>query len=214
MATANPAVHAWGGAPRVNLMPRAETERRERARLARRWIGALLAALLLVAAASGLAFGLQIMAVQRLAVEQARTTALLGQLADLGDVQRALDLETGLQTFRADAMATDLRWSPLIATVQQQLTGGVSIAGFSLAPGPAPQDDDPTAAVGVSGTLTLSSATPTEIVPIVRALRPLPGVLEADGWQSTAEQDSYSYEIRIALDQSVYTGAYARREAE
>lgn len=214
MATANAAVHAWGGAPRVNLMPRAETERRQRAVLARRWIGALVAALLLVATASGLAFALQIFAAQRLVVEQARTTSLLGQLAELGDVRQALDLEADLQTFRADAMATDLRWSPLIATVQQQLPDGVSITGFSLAPGPAPQGDDPTAEEGVSGTLTLSSATPTEIVPIVRALRPLPGVLEADGWQSTAEQDSYSYEIRIALDQSVYTGAYAKEDAE
>jgi hypothetical protein len=214
MAIANAAVHAWGAAPRVNLMPRAETERRQRSRLARRWIGALLAALLLVAAASGLAFGMQVMAIQRLAVEQARTTSLLGQLAELGDVRQALDLEADLQTFRADAMATDLRWSPLIATVQEQLPGGVSITGFSLAPGPAPQGEDPTAEKGISGTLTLSSATPTEIVPIVRALRPLPGVLEADGWQSTAEQDAYSYEIRIALDQSVYTGAYAKKDAE
>lgn len=214
MATANPAIQTWGAAPRVNLMPRAETERRERVRLARRWIGALVGALLLVVAASGLAFGLQIIATQRLLVEQARTTSLLGQLAELGDVQRALDLEADLQTFRADAMATDLRWSPLIATVQQQLPAGVSITGFSLAPGPAPQGEDPAVEVGVSGTFTLTSATPTEIVPLVRALRPLPGVLEADGWQTTAEQDAYTYEIRIALDQSLYTGAYAQEEAE
>lgn len=214
MAAANPAIQAWGGAPRVNLMPRAETERRQRARLARRWIGALVAALLLVVAASGLAFGLQVLAGQRLVAEQARTTSLLGQLAELGDVQRALDLEADLERFRAEAMATDLRWSPLIATVQQQLPPGVTIAGFSLAPGAAPQGDDPTAEVGVSGTLTLLSATPTELVPLVRALRPLPGVLEADGWQTTAQQSAYTYEIRVALDQSFYTRAYAQEVAE
>lgn len=214
MATANPEIQAWGAAPRVNLMPRAETERRERTRLAKRWIGALVGALLAVVAASGLAFGLQVVAAQRLAMEQARTTSLLGQLAELEDVQRALDLESDLRNFRADAMATDLRWSPLIATVQEQLPPGVTITGFSLAPGPVPQGDDPSAAVGVSGTLTLSSATPTEIVPLVRALRPLPAVLEADGWQATAENGEYSYEIRIALDQSVYTGAYAEEDAE
>lgn len=214
MAPANPAIQVWGAAPRVNLMPRAETERRQRTRLAKRWIGALVGALLAVVAASGLAFGLQVVAAQRLEVEQARTTSLLGHLAELEDVQRALDLESDLQNFRADAMATDLRWSPLIATVQEQLPPGVTITGFSLAPGPVPQGDDPSAEVGVSGTLTLSSATPTEIVPLVRALRPLPAVLEADGWQASAEDGEYSYEIRIALDQSVYTGAYAEEDAE
>jgi len=214
MATANPVLQVGNAAPRVNLMPRAETERRERARLARRWIAALVGALLLVVAASGLAFALQVVATQRLTAEQARTTSLLGQLADLGDVQRALDLEADLQKFRADAMATDFRWGPLIATIQQQLPAGVTITGFSLAPGPAPQGEDPAAETGVSGTLTLSSATATEIVPLVRALRPLPAVLEADGWQTTAEQDAYSYEIRIALDQSLYTGAYAQEAAE
>lgn len=214
MATANPAIQTWGAGPRVNLMPRAETERRERTRLAKRWIGALVGAVLAVVAASGLAFGLQVVAAQRLAMEQARTTSLLGQLAELEDVQRALDLESDLQNFRADAMATDLRWSPLIATVQEQLPPGVTITGFSLAPGPVPQGDDPSAEVGVSGTLTLSSASPTEIVPLVRALRPLPAVLEADGWLATAEDGEYSYEIRIALDQSVYTGAYAEEDAE
>ncbi|WP_127818311.1 PilN domain-containing protein [Microbacterium sp. CPCC 204701] len=214
MATANPAIQAWGAAPRVNLMPRAESERRQRTRLAKRWIGALVGALLAVVVASGLAFGLQVVAAQRLAVEQARTTSLLGQLAELGEVQRALDLESDLRDFRAGAMATDFRWSPLIATVQQQLPAGVTLTGFSLAPGPVPQGDDPSAEVGVSGTVTLSSATPTEIVPLVRALRPMPAVLEADGWEATAEDGAYAYEIRIALDQSLYTGAYAEEDAE
>jgi hypothetical protein len=214
MASANPAVPLLGAPPRVNLMPRAETERRERSALAKRWAAALLAAVVLVGAASAGAFWLQFSAGLRLATENTRTTMLLGQLAALSDVRQALDLETELVAFRADAMANDLSWSRLLATVQQALPPGVSTTGFSLTPGGIPQGEDPAAEIGATGTVTLTSTTPAEIVPIIRALRAVPGVLEADGWQVMEEQDAYSYELRIAVDQSVYTGAYAGEEAE
>lgn len=214
MATANAAVPQWGGAPRVNLMPRAETERRERSALARRWVGALLAALLLVGAASAGAFYLQFSAALRLASENARTSALLTDLAALADVRQALDLGTELRGYRADAMANDLSWSGLLRTVQSALPPGVSTSGFNLTPGGMPQGDDPTVEVGVSGTVTLTSATPAEIVPIIRALRALPGVLEADGWQVMEEQGAYTYEMRLTVDQSIYSGAYAEEVDE
>lgn len=214
MAGANPAVPQWGAAPRVNLMPRGETERRERSALAKRWLGALLAALVVVGVASAGAFWLQFSAGLRLAAENARTGTLLSQLAGLSDVRRALDLETELQAFRADAMANDLSWTGLLATVQSALPAGVAVSGFSLVPGDIPQGDDPSVEVGVAGTVTVTSATPAEIVPIIRALRLLPGVLEADGWQVMEEQDAYFYELRMVVDQSVYTGAYAGEAEE
>lgn len=207
-------VFEWGTAPRVNLMPRAESERRERSAQLRRWLGAFAAALMVVAAASAVAYWLQFSASLRLAAENLRTSALLSQLADLSEVRQALDLETELREFRAEAMASDLSWSAVLGTVQSALPPDVSTTGFSLVPGGISHGDDPTQEAGVAGAVTLTSATPAEIVPIIRALRSVPGVLEADGWQVMEEQGAYSYELRVVLDQSVYSGAYADEEQE
>ena len=67
--TATP-VYVLGGAPRVNLMPRAAIERRERSVTLRKWGWALAATLLLVGLLSGGAFALQALSAQRLAAEE------------------------------------------------------------------------------------------------------------------------------------------------
>lgn len=212
MATA--AVFALGAAPRVNLMPRAETARRERSSLIKKWVWGIASALLVVVLVAAGAFFLQVTAAMRLVEENARTNALLTQIAALTDVRAKLDLETELADFRTAAMGTDLTWVQLLETVDRALPEDVAVVGFSLAPGGLAQGDDPTVEVGATGTLTLSSASPAEIVPLVRDLRAIDGVLEVDGWQSTAEDESYEYELRISFDQSVYTGAYAEEAAE
>jgi type II secretory pathway pseudopilin PulG len=198
-----------GGAPRVNLMPKAEAERRERSALVARWGGMLVVALIIVLAAAALTFWLQFTASMRLVAENARTNALLTQIADLSDVQKALSLESELIDYRAEAMATDLEWSELIAIVSAALPADVTVAGFSLAPGGIPQTDEPATEIGVSGTLTLESATVEDIVPLTRALRGAEGVLGVEGWSSVVNEDGvYSYEVRLVVDQSIYTGDF------
>ena len=208
MTTAKGSAMAIGGAPQVNLMPRSETERRRTSALVRRWITALIGALALVAAATAGAFWLQLTAVQGLVAENARTQGLLSQLAELSDVQSQLDLQSELTTFRGDAMATELRWGALVGTVGSVLPEGVTITGFSLAPAGMPRGDDPAAEVGATGSVTLASAGPQQVVPLVRAVRGLPGVIEADGWAVDATDTGFTYELRIAFDQSVYAGAH------
>ncbi|MET0296363.1 MAG: hypothetical protein ABW024_03110 [Microbacterium sp.] len=200
-------------APRVNLMPRAETERRARSLLARRWSLAVLVALVLVAAASAFAFSMQIAAAARLAAENARTSALLGELAALSDVRDALALEDELETFRADAMATDVDWLPLLTRLQPAFPPEAAVVGFRLAPGGIPVGDDPAAEMGVVGTLTVISATLDDVTSVVRAIRPMEGVREIDGWSTLFENGYYRHELRIALDQTLYTGAYSSEEA-
>lgn len=198
-----------GGSPRVNLMPKAEAERRERSALVARWGGMLVVALIIVLAAAALTFWLQFTASMRLVAENARTASLISEIAALADVQDALTLESELIDFRADAMATDLSWSSLVTTVSAALPDGVTVVGFSLAPGGIPQADDPAAEIGVSGTLTMTSKTVEDIVPLVRALRVAEGVIAVEGWSSVVEGDTTTYEVRLVVDQSIYTGAYA-----
>jgi hypothetical protein len=203
-----------GGAPFVNLIPPSETARRESARLLRRWILALVAVVVLVAVAAAGTFWLQLTAAQRFAVENLRTQTLLSQLADLSDVQAQLNLQSELTDFRSGAMATDLRYGGLINAIGAALPGGSEIAGFSLAPAGMPQGEDPSLEVGAGGTVTIASADPQLVVPIVRAVRALPGVMEADGWEVDATESGYTYELRVTFDQSVYTGAYTEEAAE
>lgn len=209
MALAGEAV--IGGVPRVNLLPRAESEHRARGALLRRWGWGLTAALLVVALVAAGAFWLQATAAARLAQENARTNALLTQVAALQPVRDKLTLESELVDLRAQAMGTDLVWSQVSTTAEQALPDDVVLAGFSLAPGGLPIGDDRSLEEGVTGTLTLTSAEPADMVPYVRALRSSPGVIstQTDGWSLRGSADEYTYEIRVVLDQSVYTGAYA-----
>ncbi|MGN8551669.1 UNVERIFIED_CONTAM: hypothetical protein OHV15_03670 [Microbacterium sp. SLM126] len=199
----------------VNLMPRAEIERRQTSALLRRWVGGILVAVLVVAVTCGGAAWLQFSAAQRLASEEARTQSLLTDLAALSGVRATLDLESELTTFREDAMATDLKWAGLLRTVEASLPAGVSVSGFQLAPGGVPIAEDPATELGAVGSIFLVSDLPQDIVPLVRALRPIEGVLVAEAWNITPDEDGgYTYEIRVAFDQSVYTGAYREEDGE
>lgn len=212
MAAAAPAA-GFAFAPRVNLMPRAETERRARSLLARRWSLAVVIALGVVVAASVFAFSMQIAAAARLAIENARTSSLLGELAALSDVRGSLALQDELETFRADAMATDVDWLPLLNRLQPALPAEAAVVGFRLAPGGLPVGEEPGAEIGVTGTLTVISATLEDVASLVRAIRPMSGVLEIDGWSTVYENGYYTHELRIALDQTLYTGDYSSEEA-
>jgi hypothetical protein len=214
MATATIPAMALGGVPRVNLMPRAETERRARNALIGKWAVGIIGALAVVVLAVGAAFYLQFAAAQRLVAENSKTNALLTELASLADVRSQLSLESELQTYRAEAMASDLKWTGVLGLVQSILPEGVTPSAFTLTPGAAPQGEDPTLETGVTGTLTLTSPAAADIVPLVRALRALPAVIDADGWQGSVGEGGFTYEVRLTLDQSVYTGAYAEAVTE
>jgi hypothetical protein len=217
MAAANPPAFAVGAQPRVNLMPRGEINRRERGELVRRWVWIFLAAVAAVALATGAGIWMQWTAQQRLAAEESQTTALLNQMAGLADVRQAADLEAELTDFRVQAMATDLNWPTLVAQVHDVMPEGVVMAGFDLTSGAIPLGDDPSLEVGAVGTFTFASASPVEIVPLIRAARALPGVMDADGWELTSEDGDprvYTYVLRAVADQSIYTGAFAAGAGE
>lgn len=211
--TAIPAPFA--GTPRVNLMPRSEVARRERDKLVTLWVwivlGAIIVALLIIAGA----FALKFLADQRLAAEQTKTNTLLTEIAALSDVSQALSTQSELTDFRTEAMATDLAWSPVIVKVTGVLPPDATLTGFDLAVGGAPQGDDPTAEPGVVGTISIDSATPLDIVAIIRSLRTVEGVLFADGQSVTSSQVSagrYAYQLTVQFDQTVYSNQYAPEE--
>jgi hypothetical protein len=205
----------YAGIPRINLMPRSEVARRERDKLVRLWVwivlGSIVVALLIIAGA----FTVKFFADQRLAAEQARTNALLTEVAALSDVSQALAAQTELTDFRAEALANDLAWTPVIAKVTGILPPDTVLTGFDVAVGGVPQGDDPALEPGVAGTITIDSATPLDIVAIIRALRQVDGVLAADGRSVTSSQVAegrFAYQLDVAFDQSVYSHAFAPAE--
>ncbi|MDY0910038.1 hypothetical protein [Microbacterium sp. CFBP9034] len=204
------------GLARVNLMPRSEIVRRERDELVRRWIwivfGAIIVAILII----GGAFWFKLMAEQRLAAEQAHTNALITEIASLSEVSQALATQSELTDYRTEAMAHDLEWAPVIAKVSGALPADAALTGFDFTVGGAPQTDDPSLEQGVVGTFAVDSPTPLDIVPIIRALRGIDGVLYADGQSITTSQASegrFAYQLNVEFDQTVYSGAYASEDA-
>ncbi|MDR7113314.1 hypothetical protein J2X03_003211 [Microbacterium trichothecenolyticum] len=205
----------FSGAPRVNLMPRTEVARRERDQLVRLWVwivlGAIVVAVLIIAGA----FAFKFFADQRLVAEQARTTALLTEIASLSEVSQALATESELTDFRTDAMATDLAWTPVIGKITGILPSDTTLTGVDLAVGGVPVGDDPALEQGLVGTVTFDSPTPIDIVPLIRSLRGVEGVLYADGQSVTSSQVSsgrYSYLLTVEFDQTVYSNEYAAEE--
>ena len=205
----------FSGAPRVNLMPRSEIVRRERDSLVRLWVwialGAIVVAVLIIAGA----FTFKFFADQRLVAEQARTNALLTEIASLSEVSQAIATESELTDFRTDAMATDLAWAPVMAKITGVLPADTTISGVDFAVGGVPQGDDPTAEQGLVGTVTFDSPTPLDIVALIRSLRGVEGVLYADGQSVTSSQvsaDRFSYLLNVEFDQSVYSNEFAAEE--
>jgi hypothetical protein len=205
----------FSGAPRVNLMPRSEIARRERDSLVRLWVwialGAILVAVLIIAGA----FAFKFFADQRLVTEQARTNALLTEIASLSEVSQAIATESELTEFRTDAMATDLAWAPVMAKITGVLPADTTITGVDLSVGGVPQGDDPTIEQGLVGTVTFDSPTPLDIVALIRSLRGVEGVLYADGQSVTSSQvsaDRFSYLLNVEFDQSVYSNEFAAEE--
>ena len=205
----------FSGAPRVNLMPRTEVARRERDQLVRLWVwlvlGAIVVAVLIIAGA----FAFKFFADQRLVAEQARTNALLTEIASLSEVSQALATESELTDFRTDSMATDLAWTPVIGKITGILPSDTTLTGVDLAVGGVPVGDDPALEQGLVGTVTFDSPTPIDIVPLIRSLRGVEGVLYADGQSVTSSQVSsgrYSYLLTVEFDQTVYSNEYAAEE--
>jgi hypothetical protein len=201
---------ALGGAPRVNLMPRAAVERRERSALLRRWGWLLAATMLVVGLLGGGAFTVQAMAQHRLDTENARTLDLATAVAGLAPVQQKLALQSELGTFREQAMATDLSWSQFVATFERALPKNTAFAELDLHPGAVPTGEDPTLESGVEGDFVVIGSSPDEFPPLIRAARALPGVLRADGWTQEYRDGMYLHTLSLVVDQSVYTGAYAK----
>jgi hypothetical protein len=198
-----------GGPPRVNLMPRAAIERRAMRALLRRWGWALAATLVMVALIGAGAFAFRAIADQRLAAAESHTTDLINQVSALQPVRQKLSMQSDLAAFRADAMATDVAWTDVLASVAAVVPSGLGIADFDLAPGRVPVGDDPRAEVGVEGTVVLTGTESTEMAELIRAVRAVPGVIDADGWSQTLTDELYRYDLRITVDQTVYTGAFA-----
>jgi hypothetical protein len=214
MARSAVPVFAIGAPPRVNLMPRVAIERRQRSSLLRRWGWGLAGTLLTVALVSGGAYALQAFAEQRLSAENARTEELMTQLGALQPISQKLSLESQLSEFRSQAMATDLDWTRLLATIHRVLPEDVAITDFALAPAGVPVEGEPEAQTGVSGEIILGSTSAAKFEPLILAVREIPQVIEADGWIQEYADGYYAYTLRLQIDQTVYSGAYAEEETQ
>jgi hypothetical protein len=210
--SSRPPVLPIGALPRVDLLPPSEMRRRDMMARARTWLFIGLGTLAVTLLAVGGAVAYNVTATVRLGFEQARTQQILVGIAELSEVSQAIALRTELSRMGSEAMAGDLEWNAVIGTIEERLPDGVSIIDYALVAGPVPEPEgDPTATTGAFGTVTVTSAQPLAFVDLTRALRDIPAVQisEADDFVSQDDSSLYEYRIRISMDQSVYSGAFA-----
>jgi hypothetical protein len=210
--SSRPPVLPIGALPRVDLLPPSEMRRRDMMARARTWLFIGLGTLAVTLLAVGGAVAYNVTATVRLGFEQARTQQILVGIAELSEVSQAIALRTELSRMGSEAMAGDLEWNAVIGTIEERLPDGVSIIDYALVAGPVPEPEgDPAATTGAFGTVTVTSAQPLAFVDLTRALRDIPAVQisEADDFVSQDDSSLYEYRIRISMDQSVYSGAFA-----
>lgn len=205
--------------PRVNLLPPSEVARRERERLAGRWTWVVVATLLFSLVLIGAAWAWNQLAHAQLAAEQNRTTALIGEMAELSDVSQALATEAELTSYLSEAMGSDLTWQEMRRKVESVLPADVTLIGFDLTAG-APSmtslsDKEAAGSAGLQGIITLDSPNTIEIASISRALRQVDGVILSDAnaiTGSSVQEGRFTYTIDVVFDQSIYTGRFATEE--
>lgn len=222
---------AYGAAPRVNLLPPAERERRERMALIRRWV-TIAVAVAVVVALVGLVAALRTRSAHRhLADERARTTALAEQLTAYRDVSAATRDRASYQAYRTRVMATDVSWGKVLGALQATLPGGATITGFdavvatpSAGGAPSAGTSNPGSAAGsaaasaaapagtaVTVTLDVSTKRPPDQQAIVAAFAKTPGVLGVDlSSLSSQSYPRYTSTTVVFFDDSVLSGQYAR----
>jgi hypothetical protein len=199
-------------------MPRSETDRRERDALARKWVWGVLGAVVVACLIIAVAFGFTWVANQSLAAEQVNTNRLVTELTGLSDISGALATQRELTQFRAEAMGSDFAWAPVIGAINGALPPGTTLTGFNVTSGGDPvQGTDPKTAIGLTGTFTVSSATPLDMAATIRAVRAAAGVMAADGQAITSSNVSvgaYQYQLDVTFNQTIYSGQYAVKAAK
>lgn len=214
---------AFGGVPRVNLMPQSEIDRRERRVLLRRWLIGLIGVLVVTTLVGISAFSVNLLAAKRLLDENDRTNRLLVELASLSEVSEKITQQRELTDYREAAMRADLEWSPLLSSLVGVLPAGVHITSFDGAPGVGPYADDPASAPGVTLSLAFESPEPIDIVTVVRAVRSIPTVFTVEGTELTrngpvledpngsdpeGQSITYAYLLTVTSTEAVYSGRF------
>lgn len=198
-----------GSLPRANLLPRSETMRREVRRLGRSWVSVGLGALVVTVLLIGGAFALNLQAGFRLASANAETQRLVTGIAELAPVSQAVAKRNELTGLVEQSMAGDIAWSTAVREVGRALPSGVEVTTYSLTAGDLPTGDDPTAAVGASGSFTVTSSEPISLVEATRSLRAVDAIIDVSVKTLAEAEGVYTFTFEVQLDQTIYTGAFA-----
>jgi Tfp pilus assembly protein PilN len=208
-----------GGVPRVDLLP-PEVRARRRARALRR---SLVLAVVGVAAAVALAtagsFAYNIQANVALAMEQARTTSLLGQQAKYADIRSMQDDIKLLHAAQEVGASTEIQWKAYLEKVQATLPAGVSVQTVeveSASPlaefqqGSTPFEGPRVATITFSARTDSFPSTPEWL----KALEGLPGYVDATPNNLTRDEGTGSYTVSITMhvNGDVYDGRFSSKD--
>ncbi|MHA3684332.1 hypothetical protein ACXR2T_03055 [Leucobacter sp. HY1910] len=202
-----------GGTPSVNLLPPSVLRARQQSRLIKQWGFRIVSALVIVAAGCLMLFGWQTVTALQLAQVQAQTDELISRVSAEADIQLTLKTEKDLESYRDEAMATQLKWQPVIDAMRATIPEGATLSAFQLASGAAPAGDSD--AVGLTGTVDVSGnfVSPVGLLRAIGAIDSLTSVVLIGG----AEDETtglFVVTLEVTFDQTVYTSVEAEEKTD
>lgn len=205
----------WGE-PHVDLMPAVEVERRSQQALMRNWVRVIFLAVVLIAFIILGTVAYHGTATQQLRAEQDRSTALIGEIAQLSDVNQMLAATTDLRSFRTEAMSNDIDFEAVFSDIVSELpSGGILTQAVVVSGGVAVED--PASDIGLAAELTIQSNSALDIAEFTRALNTLEWVVSAEALSVTSQNSAaggppFQYVVRFDTDQTIYTNDFERYE--
>lgn len=200
----------FGQAPRVDLLPASEKERRARIALAQRWGAIAVGAIAVIGLLSSAALGWRLMSSSALTSEQNTSSSLLASLAGFSEVSTALNTTERVNSLRPRAMSTDIDWVGVYRSLDEKLPSGAEIVGLSMAVGGAPTGDVPAESTpGVFIASTIESTDPVDHAELMQSFATIPGVLGVNMTLLTESgTGAYFYDTTISFNQDIYSGKH------
>lgn len=196
----------YGAPPRANLLPPAETERRSVARLQRRWIAGVLAALLVMALIIAASVAMRVQAGMGLSSAEDQKADLGRQLAAYSEVAALVSERDLLTAKRAEALAEDMGWRTPYRLLTPALPAGAQLTGFSATTGGATTSKP--GELGLKAMATVVSSKPIDQAIVLDRFAGVNHVVDVDMLGLEQAEDVYTYSIYVAFDQGLYNGRF------
>lgn len=208
-------VIAIGGQPRVDLLPdEVRAERRAAHNVRRVWLG-VVAAVVLVAIATGVSTVYAKSANDALASAQSETGTLTAQASKYSAVRSTQSQVDLIKAAQLVGGSTDVDWTKYLSSVALTVPSGVSVTSLSVVnASPVMAVAEPTTPLQGQRVATLSFQITSDNLPAITTwlnnLTTLTGYVDASAGNVSSGTTGYTGSVTLHINQKVFSNTYAK----